>query len=226
MRRIVFAAILISALHPVWAAQKTITDDFIQLLKRNAEEKARGTNDPTKFILEVTKLADQGDASAQFLVGVVALAGRNDVAEKYLVTSAKMGCVGAEAGLGVLLASKKQVAESVAHLRSAAEGGDAMAQVGIAGMYQRGDNGFEKSLPKAYVWLRLAERQTFSNSSLLVIRDALQKAQANMSSEEVVRAEAELSGMSTKIVKVDYSFCGQLNIDTSRDQSIPYYFRN
>jgi hypothetical protein len=218
-------ALLLGICVAAHSAESTITEEFIQLLKENTAKKAAGTNDFKQFFFRLTELADKGDPSAQFLVGMTVLNARRNVAEKYMAASAQSGCAGAEMGLGLLAMLNKQPTTGIAHFRAAAEKGDAMAQVAISGIYERGDNGFDKSLPKAYAWLRLAERQTFSNGGLLAIRDAMKKLRGSMTEDDIVNSEKDFSEISVAIPKVNYYFCGQFNIDASRDPDIPYYFK-
>src|SRR4029079_7865538 len=116
-------------------------------------------------------------------------------------------------------------AAGVAHFHVAAQKGDATAQVALSGMHERGDNGFDKSWPKAYAWARLAERQTFSNGALLAVQNALNGLRGRMTDEDMARSEAYSWAIAGKIPKFDYSSCGQFNIDASRDPSIASYYQ-
>lgn len=224
MRYIVFALLLFTCVSAN-SASSTITDEFIQILKKNATEKSKGTNDPKKFFSKVIELANKGDPSAQFLLGLTMIKERRDMAQKYLTASARSGCVGAETGLGILAMLNKQSAVGVAHFKTAAKKGDAMAQAAIAGMIARGENGYEKNLAKAYAWLRLAERQTFSNGALRAIHEGMKKLKVNMATDDLVKSDKYFSEISATIPKVNYAFCGQLNVDTSRDPNIAYYYK-
>lgn len=211
-----------------WTAQAdapAASEGFVQLLKKTAAERQTGAVDPKPFFARLSELAKQGDPAAQFLLGMGFFKDRKDLAEQYMSAAAQSGCAGAVMGLGLLAMDKGQAAQGVAHFKRAAEQGDAMAPAAISGLYERGEHGFEKSLSKSLAWLRLAERQTASSGALMGIKDVVKRLRSSMSVQELAAAEAEFATLAARIPKHSYYFCGQFNLDTSADPSVPDYFK-
>lgn len=223
--RQICAVLLVMSCAASYAAEVRTSDEFIHLLRTNATEKRMGVSDPRQFVAKLDELASRGDPSAQFLMGLTVLKERRELAEGYFTPSAQAGCAGAEMGLGLLAMLKKQWALGVAHFKVAAARGDAMAQVTISGLHERGDHGMEKSLPKAYAWLRVAERQAFSNGGVLAIRDGMEQLRSKMTDEDAKQSEKDFTHIAASTPKANYYFCGQFNVDVSRDPAIPDDFR-
>ncbi|MBK8187857.1 MAG: sel1 repeat family protein [Cellvibrio sp.] len=197
--------------------------EFVELLKENAHQKFLGTNDPVTLINSIKLLADNNDYAAQFLYGLVLSRSDSISSELYLSKSANSGCAGSKMALGVIFMNRNDTSKGFALIKAAAEGGDAMAQVAISGNYERGEHGLKKNKLKAYAWLKLAEKQTFSHGAHLAIKEALNN--LSLSGNQLTRAKKEYANLSKKIKTYDYYFCGQMNLDTSKDPNIEYYFK-
>jgi len=122
---------------------------------------------PPSEVARLTKLADQGDAGAQFNLGVMYANGRGvakDDAEavKWFRLTAEQGNARAQFNLGVMYDNgrgvAKDAAEAVKWYRLAADQGDAGAQFSLGVMYAKGE-GVPKDDAEAVKWYRLAAEQ-------------------------------------------------------------------
>jgi|GEM_PF-4946911 len=205
------------------AKEATITPEFIELLKKNHHEKSLGTNSPEDFLSSLKTIADKGDPSAQFLYGMALSRENRSAAKEYLSLSATAGCTGSEAMLAVINMIEKNNEEGVKLFKASAQKGDTMAQAAISGLYKRGENGFEKSDIKAYAWLMLAQRQTFSLGALKSIEQGMSA--LSLSDADIKKANVEYKALSRKIKKQDYYLCGQMDLDASRAENIEPYLK-
>lgn len=205
------------------AKSNTITPEFIALLKKNYYEKSLGINNPRNFFSSLKSIADKGDPSAQFFYGMLLSQESTTVAKQYLSRSADAGCTGSEMILASLNMVEENTEEGIRLFKSSAINGDASAQVAMSGFYNRGSDGFERSRTKAYAWLMLAKRQTFSNGALAAIEEAING--LNMTDAEIKEASNEYETLATTIGKREYFFCGQGNIDTSRARDVEFYLK-
>jgi TPR repeat protein len=205
-------------------AASLTTPEFEKLLRENYTLKQQGTADPDRFIASARGFADKGDASAQYFVGMILMRDDPKKSKEYLLKSSSAGCVGSMALLGMQYLREKDRNQAIPLMVKAAENGDATAQVFLAGAYLRGD-GFEKSTLEAYVWLKLAERQSFSLGALAAIRDSVSKVENQLSAEEKAIEEERFAMAAKKFPVVDYVFCGQANPDPSRSTTVPNYLR-
>jgi TPR repeat protein len=223
--RIILAAITFFSFTYAFAGPTLMSDEFKRLLQENAYAKKHGTANPEQFFSSTKRIADKGDAAAQFLYGLALIKSNRDIAKEYLKKSANAGCVGSKALLGTIYMSEKNPIQGLPLIMSAAENGDASAQAALSGIYLRGDHGIEKSLLKAYAWLKLAERQTFSDGAYVAIEEGLKKIKDQLASDELPKADKEYEILIKRIDKYPYTFCGQLNIDTSRMPNIEDYLK-
>lgn len=218
------AAILALLLPVMSQAAPSITPEFEALLKENHALKQRGEPDPDRIVAATRRIADSGDATAQYLIGLLLLKQDPQKSKEYLLKSSEAGCVGAMTLLGVLYLQEQDGNHGVPLLVKAAENGDATAQVYLSGAYRRGD-GFDKSAVQAYLWLKLAERQSFSNGALASIRAAISDIEQQLSAQEKAEAEKQFAVTAQKIAVVDYTFCSQANPDASRSATVPDYLK-
>lgn len=205
------------------AKEATITPEFIELLKKNHDEKSLGTNNPEDFLSALKAIADKGDPSAQFLHGMLIARDNRSTAKEYLSLSAAAGCAGSEGMLAAINMIEKNNDESVKLFKSSANKGDALAQAAIYGFYKRGDYGFEQSDIKAYAWLMLAQRQAYSDGGLKAIEQRM--SEMGLSDADLKKANIEYKALAKKIKKQDYYFCGQMNLDASRAENVEPYFK-
>jgi TPR repeat protein len=199
------------------------TPEFEALLKKNYELKRQGRSDLGEFLVSARAIADKGDAAAQYMVGMILVKMDPSTSKEYLSKSAKAGCAGSKTLLGVLYMQEKN-SEGVPLLAKAAAEGDATAQAIMSGAYLRGD-GVEKSPTKAYTWLKLAERQSFSNGAGAAIQDGLSKIEKQMSTADKAEADKQFALEAKRVPVVNYVFCGQANPDTSKAKNVPEYLR-
>ncbi len=115
-------------------------------------------------IREARPLAKQGNANAQFFLGLMYRKGHGvpqDYAEamKWYRKAAEQGDAGAQYNLGVMyrngLGVTQDYAEAVKWYRKAAEQGDAEAQLSLGLAYGLGQ-GVPQDLAQAHMWLNLA----------------------------------------------------------------------
>ena len=117
-------------------------------------------------IIELTPLAEGGDAEAQFLMGLAYSADSliQDYAEtmKWYRLAAEQGHNGARSNLGWMYHNGKGVprddAEAIKWYRLAAEAGDDYAQNALGGMYDYG-RGVAEDDVRAYMWYSLSALQ-------------------------------------------------------------------
>ena len=112
-------------------------------------------------------LAEQGNAKAQYLLGLMYIEGQGvpqnyDEAVKWLRLAADQGDANGQANLGVMYEKGRGVpqdyGEAVKWLRLAAEQGHAKAQSNLGVMYEKG-RGVPQDYGEAVKWLRLAAEQ-------------------------------------------------------------------
>ena len=117
-----------------------------------------------------TKRAEQGNANAQFNLGLIYDNGRGvpqDFAEaaKWYRLAAEQGQADAQCNLGVMYSEGQGVAqdyaEAVKWYRQAAEQGQAGAQFNLGGSYREGE-GVPQDYAEAVKWYRLAAEQGYA----------------------------------------------------------------
>ena len=135
--------------------------------------------DYTTALREWRPLAEQGDALAQYNLGVLYRKGRgvpqDDVqARQWYAKAAAQGQAKAQFNLGTLYfngeGAQKDYQQALRWFRLAADQGEALAQTKMAVMYDEGQ-GVPKSIVQAYKWYSLAATNGDKPASLL--RDSL-----------------------------------------------------
>ena len=128
---------------------------------------AYGQGDYATALEEWQPLAEQGDATAQYNLGLMYVEGKGvpqDDAEamRWYRKAAEQGLADAQTNLGTMYDQGKGVpqddAEAMRWYRKAAEQGYADAQTNLGTMYAQG-NGVPKDYVHAYVWYNLAAAQ-------------------------------------------------------------------
>ncbi len=117
---------------------------------------------------DIKKLAEQGDADAQFELGLMFDFGADDVQQNYrhafrwYSAAAEQGEVGAQVAIGTMFSVGKGVEQDFSQafiwFEKAAKSGSSNAQVGLATLYAEG-LGVEKNYVKAYAWYKAAAMQ-------------------------------------------------------------------
>ncbi|MBN69894.1 MAG: hypothetical protein CME32_11530 [Gimesia sp.] len=116
---------------------------------------------------ELLKAAEQGDAGAQYKIGLVYYLGEGvgkDHAQalEWFLKSAKQGDIKSQHYLGRMYylgqGSKKDYSQAFEWFRKAAEQGNPRAQYSLSIMYEQGQ-GVERSNYQAFVWLYKAAEQ-------------------------------------------------------------------
>ena len=134
----------------------------------NAAKPSQGNSQSKEF----KSLAEQGNATAQYELGVMYHNGRGvpqDYAEavNWYRKAADQGYATAQNNLGVMYRTGKGVpqdnAEAVNWYRKAAEQGLALAQYNLGVMYDNGLIG-PQDVVQAYMWLNLAAVQNYTNA--------------------------------------------------------------
>jgi TPR repeat protein len=156
----------------------------------------------TKTIREWRSLAEAGDASAQYNLGVIYDFGKGvpeDDAEsaKWFRLAAEQGDAKAQFNLGLMYANGEGVpkddAEAVKWYRLAAEQGDARAQVHLGLMYAQG-KGVPEDYVQTYAWWNLAASQ--GNKKASKNMDIVRK---NMTPAQIAEAQNLSRKLCTKI---------------------------
>ena len=139
--------------------------------------------DESMSLGEVRRLAEQGDASAQYNLGVRYDFGEGvpaDAAEavKWYRLAAEQGHASAQYDLGVRYANGKGVpqddAEAVKWYRLAAAGGIASAQYNLGFMYANG-RGVPQDAVEAVKWYRLAAEQGHDGAQIALKAGSVEK---------------------------------------------------
>jgi uncharacterized protein len=148
--------------------------------------------DYTTALREWRPLAEQGDALAQYNLGVLYRKGRgvpqDDVqARQWYAKAAAQGQAKAQFNLGTLYfngeGAQKDYQQALRWFRLAADQGEALAQTKIAIMYDEGQ-GVPQDIVQAYKWYSLAA--TNGDKSAPQIRDLLAK---QMTPAQIAKAQ-------------------------------------
>ena len=159
MRRVVGLAFTVAMLVICGAVKGGDIEDC-----RNAEALLK--SDSSRAVSACRRLADQGDALAQFSLGLMYDNGRGvpqDYAEavRWYRKAAEQEDAKAQYNLGQMYrlgyGVQRNYDEAVRWFRRAADQGDAGAQYNLAFMYETG-RGVRKDLVQAYMWFDLAGR--------------------------------------------------------------------
>ena len=149
----------------------------------------------TEELVELRRLAEQGDADAQYNLGVMYDNGEgvpedNAEAVKWYRMAAEQGHAGTQFMLGLMYAYGDGVpeddAEAVKWYRMAAEQGHAGTQFMLGVMYNNGE-GVPEDYVRAYAWYNLAAAQ--GNEPAVKAKDGLRE---RMTAKQIARAQ-ELS---------------------------------
>ena len=180
--RFVFTFVLsiICLAMPTWA-------DFQAGMEANDRE------DYATALREWRPLAEQGDALAQYNLGILYRKGRgvpqDDVqARQWYAKAAAQGLAKAQFNLGTLYFNgegvPKDYQQALRWFRLAADQGEALAQTKIAIMYDEGQ-GVPRNIVQAYKWCSLAA--TNGDKSAPLLRDMLAK---QMTPAQIAKAQA------------------------------------
>ncbi len=220
-----FAAMLIALSACSARAGNTTSPEFEQFLKESETQRRTGATNPQQVFVEVRAFADRGDPSAQFLIALASMQQDRELAKTFFSQSAKKGCSGSETGLGVIAMIEHRTQEGLARIKAAASKGDVSAYAMISGMHKQGDDGLEKSLPKAYAWAKLAADQSPSMGARAAVEAALPKLHDAMTDSQRAEASTIYAEISRKFPKAKYFLCGQFNPDASLDPTVPSYLQ-
>lgn len=138
---------------------------------------------------ELTPLAEQGNADAQFILGKMYFMGRGvlkdpDQAMKWLEASGTQGNADAQFFLGsIYLLPHKDVAKGVKWLRLSAEQGNQDAQLLLGKAYMEGE--LPRDPVQADMWLRLATKD-----NLPFYEAQLAAAERQMSPDQIAKGKA------------------------------------
>jgi len=128
---------------------------------------ANARGDYAKALRLIRPLANDGDATAQFNLGLMYLTGHgvqqdDAAAALWFRKAAEQGYVFAQSNLGVLYRDGRGVprdyAEAVIWIRKAADQGDAVAQFLLGDQYAKGE-GVSQDYAEAMIWFRKAAEQ-------------------------------------------------------------------
>ena len=140
---------------------------------------------------EVRNAADQGDASAQFNLGVMYADGRDyGEAAKWYRKAADQGNASAQFNLGVVYANgqgaPQDYGEAAKWYRKAADQGNASAQFNLGVVYANGQ-GAPQDYVLAYMWINLAAAaSTDTEKKVAEARDSIA---SKMTPEQVADAQ-------------------------------------
>ncbi len=140
---------------------------------------------------EVTPLAEQGNAEAQFLLGKMYMRGQgvpadNDQAMKWLKASGSQGNAEAQFFVGsIYLLPHKDIPEGVKWLRLSAEQGNQDAQLFLGKAYMDGSWSIVRDPVQGEMWLRLAAKD-----NLPFYEAQLADAEKQMSPQQVEKGKA------------------------------------
>ncbi len=149
---------------------KTAFAGFMRLAQGEAAaapEPEAAKEDQQQRVAKYRKAAEQGDAAAQFIMGLVYFDGRGVAqddrqAETWYRKSAEQGYASAQVNLGLMYFFGRGVSkddqQAVAWLRKAADKGNAYGQYGLGLVYMVG-RGVPKNTELAYFWFVLASGQ-------------------------------------------------------------------
>jgi len=182
------------------SAKASYIDDYTKGLN------AAQSGDFSTALREWTTLAEQGDSSAQFNLGVMYEHGRgvpkdDKTAEKWYRLAAKQGVADAQFNLGVMYGKGRGVPKddktAEKWYRLAAKQGDAKAQINLGIMYIDG-RGVIKDVVYAHMWVNIGA----SNGAAYAggIRDFIEK---RMTSAQI----AEAQKLARECVRKKYKGC-------------------
>jgi len=154
--------------------------------------KAHDREDYATAVREWQPLAEQGDALAQFNLGILYHKGRgvpqdDAQARKWYAKAAAQGLVKAQFSLGTLYfngeGGSKDYQQALHWFREAADHGEALAQTKLAIMYDDGE-GVPQDKVQAYKWFSLAA--TNGDKPAPMLRDLLAK---EMTPAQIAKAQ-------------------------------------
>ncbi len=161
---------------------------------------------PLTVFEESKTKAEQGDATAQFNLGVCYAYGdgvSEDQVEavKWYRKAAEQGIVDAQVNLGICYSDGDGVSqdqeEAVKWYRKAAEQGNTSAQFFLADSYETG-KGVERNIVEAYAYYNLA---SVSEKAIRRIRDSLEE---EMSNEQIADAQRRTRELLARIKAKNY----------------------
>lgn len=147
---------------------------FAGFMKLAGGETREAPKDDQQAVAWYRKTAEQGDAHAQYILGLMYFDGRgvardDQQAEAWYRKAAEQGYSSAQVNLGLMHVSGRGVAkddqQAVAWLRKAADQGNAYGQHGLGLMYMVG-RGVPKDNELAYFWLLLSSAQGHKEAAI------------------------------------------------------------
>jgi TPR repeat protein len=165
----------------------------ILLIAGPTSEQVKKADDPR--ILELRKAAEQGNARAQFNLGLMYATGQGvpqDYVEaaRWFRKAAGQGNASAQYNLGVMYYGRgvpQNYAEAARWYRKAADQGNASAQYNLGVMYYYG-RGVPLDYVQAHMWLNLAASRA-SGDDLKTYADERDRAAKQMSHEQIAEAQ-------------------------------------
>ena len=170
------------------------------------------------------KVAEQGDASAQYRLAVMYKNGEGvpqnyPEAEKWYRKAADQGYAPAQFSLAFLYEQGRGVpqnyAEAAKWYRKAAEQGDALAQLSLGSLYEQGQ-GVPQDYVQAHMWYNLAASGSASDkkkhAKFAEYRDILA---TKMTPSQIAQAQA----MANRCVQSNYQDCGSPQVARREDES-------
>jgi hypothetical protein len=213
MRYLFFTLLLFMTMSSVYARPPEISEGMRKLM----EDARTGSIEGNAFMATLQKLVDKKDPVAQFVLGARIMDAEPENAKKLLQESVAAGCPAAAGFLGMLLLAEKATAPGLDFTRSAAGGGNSLAQVALASFYLNGSQGIAKDRVEAFAWLRLAERQTYSAGEWGSVVEKLLSMKGELSKKELKQAEARYAALAKTVPVASYHLCGQSVPDIDRD---------
>lgn len=166
---------------------------FLKLAEGESQEPRESPKDDQQAVAWYRKAAEQGDAHAQFILGLMYFDGRgvakDDLqAVTWYRKAAEQGYSSAQVNLGLMHVSGRGVAkddlQAVTWLRKAADQGNAYGQHGLGLLYMVG-RGVPKDNELAYFWLLLSSAQGHKEAAIK--RDLLEP---NLTTQQRSKAKA------------------------------------
>ncbi len=177
--------------HIIWVALLALSLPTVQAQSTGPNS----TAEESGFVENLLERAQQGEADAQLILGVMYANGRGvpeDDAEavRWYTLAAEQGHAAAQSNLGVMYANGEGVpeddAEAVRWYTLAAQQGHALAQLSLGVMYATGRGVPENSIT-AYAWINVAAAQ-----GVEMARDARETIKETMTPKSIAEAQ-ELS---------------------------------
>jgi len=179
-----------------------------EVLVRQETRVLAGEKDLAPFSADLASLSMQGDPVAEFLLGMFLLESNTDKAISLLKDSAQKGCAGSAGIVGIYLMGidKKSAKE---WLVRAAGSGNSDAQMMISTFYEKGSEGYPKSIEKAIAWAELAQWQSYRDVGIGPLYIHALELREKLSPNQIKSVEMIVSSLKKQYPKQPYYICGQ-----------------